>query len=262
MEGPSLVILAAELAPFTGRLILAVEGNTKIGKEQLINQKIVRIITWGKHLIIQCETVAIRIHFLMFGSYRINTTRDNMMPRLSLIFDEEEINFYSCSIKFIDVNIDSIYDWKIDIMSTAWDKKKVLALVRAQPDEYACDILLSQDVFAGVGNIIKNEVLFNIRVHPLSRVKAIPLKLLKQMVNEARAYSFNFYEWKKIFELRKHWLIYRKSECPRCELPVEIKKIGKRMRRSFYCSSCQVLFDDIKRSTVFKSKIKVKGFNL
>ena len=42
-----------------------------------------------------------------------------------------------------------------------------------------CDALLDQNVFAGVGNIIKNEVLFRIRVHPLSTVGALPAAKLR-----------------------------------------------------------------------------------
>lgn len=38
----------------------------------------------------------------------------------------------------------------------------------------ACDALLNQDLFAGSGNIIKNEVLFRIGVHPWSTLGALP----------------------------------------------------------------------------------------
>ncbi|HRO68823.1 MAG TPA: hypothetical protein PK951_00545 [Chitinophagaceae bacterium] len=39
-----------------------------------------------------------------------------------------------------------------------------------------CDALLDQEIFSGVGNIIKNEVLYRIRVHPESLIGDIPLK--------------------------------------------------------------------------------------
>ncbi len=44
-------------------------------------------------------------------------------------------------------------------------------------------------MFAGVGNIIKNEVLFRIRVHPCSKVGALPPAKLPKMVEEARIYN-------------------------------------------------------------------------
>jgi endonuclease-8 len=244
MEGPSLVILTEELARFNGETILAVEGNTKIGKELLVGQKILQVASWGKHLILAFESFSIRIHFLMFGSYRINERKVGIPPRLTLFFENDEVTFYSCSIKFIEADLNAIYNWKIDIMSDQWEEKLVFKKVKSLPEHFVCDVLLSQDVFAGVGNIIKNEVLFNIRLHPLTLVKNTPAKILKQLVKEARTYSHNFYTWKKIYELKKHWLIYRKRICPRCSIPIEIKKTGKGQRKSFFCPNCQVLFEN------------------
>lgn len=74
-----------------------------------------------------------------------------------------------------------------------------------------CDALLDQNVFAGVGNIIKNEVLFRIKIHPENLIGALQSKQLKNLVEEAKNYSFYFYNWKKIYQLRKHWLIYKKK---------------------------------------------------
>ena len=69
-----------------------------------------------------------------------------------------------------------------------------------------CDALLDQDVFAGVGNIIKNEVLYRIGVHPATTIGALPPRKLGEMIKQARLYSFDFLEWKKQYVLRQHWL--------------------------------------------------------
>ncbi len=63
--------------------------------------------------------------------------------------------------------------------------------LRAMPDTLVCDALLDQNVFAGVGNIIKNEVLFRIGVHPLSTIGGLPVAKLQAMVREARVCSFD-----------------------------------------------------------------------
>ena len=102
-----------------------------------------------------------------------------------------------------------------------------------------CDALLNQDIFAGVGNIIKNEVLFRIGIHPLSLVDAIPKPKLAALIREARIYSFQFLEWKKAFELKKHWLVHRQRECPNGHGPLTIKHLGKTRRKSYYCERCQ-----------------------
>lgn len=53
-----------------------------------------------------------------------------------------------------------------------------------------CDALLDQQIFSGVGNIIKNKVLFRIRVHPESVVTKLPPSKLNELVKEAKVYSF------------------------------------------------------------------------
>jgi endonuclease VIII len=93
-----------------------------------------------------------------------------------------------------------------------------------------------------VGNIIKNEVLFRIRVHPLSTIGALPAAKLRELVREARQYSFDFYEWKKAYVLRKHWLAHTKRICPRCDIPFVKGHLGTTQRRSFFCERCQVRY--------------------
>lgn len=242
-EGPSLVILREQAAAFAGKTIRRVEGNTSIDKQRLAGQRIVALRSWGKHFLIEMPEFSLRIHFLLFGSYRINERKD-ATPRLSLQFEEGELNFYTCSVKFVEEPLDSAYDWRADVMADTWDATLARKRLRAAPDALACDALLDQDVFAGVGNIIKNEVLYRIRVHPLSPVGALPAPKLREMVAQVRQYSFEFLEWKKAFVLKQHWLAHRKYLCTRCDLPLTKAKLGKTMRQSYFCANCQRLYGD------------------
>lgn len=239
-EGPTIVILREEAHRFEGKVIANAEGNTKaVDIDSLEGRRIKHIRSFGKQFLIALPNTALRIHFLLFGSYRIDERKD-AKPRLSLQFkDGGEMNFYACSVRQIDADLDAQYDWRGDVMSEHWDPKLALKKLRAQPDNLVCDALLDQDIFAGVGNIIKNEVLFRIRVHPLSTVGGLPAAKLRQMVEQARQYSFEFLEWKKQFVLKQHWLAHTKSICPRCELPFKKGKLGRSQRRTFYCEQCQ-----------------------
>jgi endonuclease-8 len=241
MEGPSIVILCEEANGFIGKKIIQVSGNTKVEKERLLNQKITDLKSWGKHFIICFNGFFVRIHFLMYGSYRINSQKEN--PRLSLKFKKGEFNFYNCSIKISEGDFYSQYDEEVNVMSDKWNEKKAIAVLKKLKKKIpVCDALLDQNIFAGVGNIIKNEVLFRIKLHPMSRVSSLSLPQLKQLAKEARAYSFDFYRWKKIFELKKHWLAYKKKTCPRCNIPFTRKYLGNPARLTFCCSNCQVLY--------------------
>jgi hypothetical protein len=61
------------------------------------------------------------------------------------------------------------------------------------PDALVCDALLDQNVFAGVGNIIKNEVLFRIRVHPLSKLGALPAHKLRALGGAGAPVQLRFF---------------------------------------------------------------------
>jgi endonuclease-8 len=239
-EGPSLVILREETTAFVGKKIARAEGNTKtVDLSSLAGQRVLALRSWGKHFVIALPGAALRIHFMLFGSYRVNERKDSA-PRLSLQFsDGSELNFYACSVKPVEADLDAVYDWDADVMSPTWDAAKARKKLRAQPDLLACDALLDQDIFAGVGNIIKNEVLFRIRLHPLSTIGALPAPKLRQLVEQARLYSFDFLKWKKAYVLKKHWLAHTRSTCPRCQIPFIKGHLGQSRRRTFYCERCQ-----------------------
>jgi endonuclease VIII len=242
-EGPSIVILKEEASLFLGKKIVRVAGNTTIEKERLQGHRIEALRSWGKHFLVELDVdFSLRVHFMLFGSWRINEQKSWAAPRLTLGFEDGEFNLYACSVRFIEVPLDLLYDWRADVMSEHFDPALARKRLRAHPDLLACDALLDQDIFAGVGNIIKNEVLFRIRLHPLSTMGALPAGKLRELVEQARQYSFDFYEWKKQFVLKKHWLAHTKRTCPRCNIPFVKAHLGITHRRSFYCENCQVRY--------------------
>ncbi len=240
-EGPSIIILKEAVQPFKGKKILEATGNTKIDKSVLVNQKVIDFKSWGKHFLICLPKLTVRIHFMLFGSYRINDpTKPNI--RLQLKFPNGDFYLYACSIKIIEEDLNNLYDWSGDVMNDEWDAKKARKKLKDQPKMLVCDALLDQNIFAGVGNIIKNEVLFRIKVNPKSKIGKLPPRKLTQLINEARNYSFDFLIWKKAFVLKKHWLVHTKKICPRCNIPLKKEYLGKTQRRTFYCKNCQVLY--------------------
>ena len=236
-------MLREETAAFAGKKIARAEGNTKaVDLDRMAGQRVLALRSWGKHFLIAMPHQTLRIHFMLFGSYRINERKESV-PRMSLQFtDGSELNFYACSIKPVEKDWENAYDWDADIMSPTWDAAKARKKLRARPDMLVCDALLDQTIFAGVGNIIKNEVLFRIRLHPLSTIGGLPAAKLRQLVEQARQYSFDFLEWKKAFVLKKNWLAHTKSTCPRCKIPFSKGHLGQSRRRSFFCERCQKLY--------------------
>jgi endonuclease VIII len=241
-EGPSIVILKEEALQFEGHKVISVYGNSKIGIDRIQGQTVLSFKTWGKNFIICFNGFSIKIHLLMFGTYRINEQKE-IQPRLGMAFDNGELNFYTCSVKFLEGDINSHYDWTEDVMNENWDPKAAKAKLEKTPDKMICDALLEQDIFSGVGNIIKNEVLYRVKIHPESKVGKIPRQKINEVIKESVVYSFQFLEWKKKYELRKHWLAHKKTVCQRCDLPLIKKHTGVKKRRSFFCTNCQKLYE-------------------
>lgn len=243
MEGPSLIILREEAQKFVGQkvqscasVLPAVDCATIAGK------KLTALNSFGKHFLLSFGSVHLRVHFLMFGSYWIDQRRLAGVPKMSLLFGRGEIHFYACSIRPLDRAPDEVYDWRVDLMSEAWDARYVQRLIAKLPSEtQLCDLLLDQDVFAGSGNIIKNEVLFLLGFQPETKLATLTASEIKALVKQTRAYCFQFYEWKKAFVLKRNWRIYRQRICGVCQSPVVMRATGKLQRVSFFCPKCQIL---------------------
>jgi endonuclease-8 len=248
MEGPSLHLAAEQLQPFSGRRIESVAGNSKIGIERLSGLRVKEIFAWGKHLVFQFDRFALRVHFMLWGTFAATVSgrsvtgdyRRGGPPRLVLNFPNGEITIWSASVKFVeDADARAAYDFSADIMADEWNGRAALAKVRTFPLGEIADVLLDQAIFGGVGNIIKNEVLFRTRVSPFARIRDISDRKLRTIVADARVFSFRFLELRRIFELRKNLEIYGRSVCPRCGGKIKRRVHGQRARRSFFCPRCQ-----------------------
>jgi endonuclease-8 len=241
-EGPSIVILKEAVQQFKGQKVIAASNNNHTLDAALLKgQTIKDFKSWGKHFLICFPKFTIRVHMMMFGSYRINQHSDKS-PRLHLQFEDGELNFYACLLQLIEGPIDKIYDWSADIMNPKWSAKKAIQKMKDEPKLLACDALMDQHIFSGVGNIIKNEVLFRTRIHPLSLVDKLPSKKLKEMMEETVKYAFEFLDWKKSNTLSRHWEAYNKKICPRNHVPFNKANTGKSHRQSYFCNLCQQLY--------------------
>ncbi|WP_312366937.1 DNA-formamidopyrimidine glycosylase family protein [Stenotrophomonas sp.] len=238
-EGPSIVLLCEAAARFKGHTVRKVSGNSRLDLARLEGRRVKAVRAWGKHFLLEFSNVSLRIHLLMFGSWRIDERKESP-PRVSLHFDSGEMNFYACSVKLIEQPLDDVYDWRADVMNDAWDPKLARRKLKAAPALMVCDALLDQSIFSGVGNIVKNEVLFLTGVHPATRVGDLPPRKLTQLINQARLYSFQFLEWKRAFVLKQHWQVHTRRTCPQCGGPVSKRYMGTTNRRTFFCENCQV----------------------
>ena len=239
MEGPSLVLTCEEFSVFFKERVIEASGSARIPFDKITGSYLKNARSWGKHLILEFADVTLRIHFLMFGSYRLDDPRDGREPKLLLEYGDHKVYFYSCAIKELPKGWEKTYDWSIDLMAPEWDAPQALANLRAKAKEQVSDLLMDQQIFSGLGNIMKNEILYNLRMHPETKFAELSPAKQRALVRESESYAWQFYEWKKENVLMKNWKIMRKKICPRCEGPVCKKKTGKLQRWSHFCPHCQ-----------------------
>jgi len=250
MEGPSLFLAKEQLKPFKKKVVISVSGNTRIDKSRFEGQTVKDIFSWGKHLLFQFDGFALKIHFLLFGTFRAvvegkSVTGDykpTRATRLAFAFENGQIEMYNCSVHIIEhPRLKTTYDYATDIMSPTWDSALAYRKMKKFSDAEIGDVLLDQDIFGGVGNIIKNEVLSIARINAKEIVRDLSPKERRKLIDLARLFSQQFYKWRKQFVLRRNLKIHRKGICPHCGGKVAHIKTGSRHRWSHYCPICQKL---------------------
>jgi len=101
------------------------------------------------------------------------------------------------------------------------------------------DALLNQDIYPGVGNIIKIEGLHRASIDPRDQVCLIPKDLISKVVDECRSFSMNWLQYGKAGEKK----VYNRTECGSCGGDISMQKVGGHSgglsRVTFWCKDCQ-----------------------
>lgn len=240
-EAPTILVLSESLQQFVGKKLISVDGSLDENiKDTLLGKTISAIQTYGKKLLVTFDDVTISVHLMMFGSYTINSDKSGKLT-IGMRFKDGNMNFYASTVKLLDKPLMEAFDWQSEIMNSKFDGHLALIKLKQKPDIVIVDGLINQDTFAGIGNKIRNEVLFRVHVHPLSRVKNIPDKKLKEIIRDCVKFSLEMLEWKREGVMDDNLVIYKRKVCPRDEMPVRHDKLGS--RTIHYCEKCQFLYE-------------------
>ena len=188
-EGPTIVAFKDEIERFSQKIVTKSNGYANPFTNELSGKKLLAIKTYGKYLILVFEPFFITVHFGMYGSFSINRIK-NINPCLSLFFDKEFINFYVVRIKKIDGKAKNYFDDELDVFSSTFNPEKQKSLlIKEAKNQKIGDALMNQVIFPGVGNIIRNEVLFYTKIHPESIIEAIPAQKIDELIAEIQSFS-------------------------------------------------------------------------
>ncbi|KAM7117846.1 endonuclease 8-like 2 [Ciconia maguari] len=189
----------------------------------------------------------LRFHFGLFGSIRANEfSRANKankrgdwkdpIPRLVLHFESGGfLVFYNCRMHWCS---SPRADPASDILSVEFHRGRALDALRVA--EPICYTLLDQRYFSGLGNIIKNEILYLAKIHPLTQGSALALSDLEHLLDCAIQFSSAWLH-SKLRGKGLHPQIYQKEQCPlgHAVMKGTLGPSGGFKRLTWWCPQCQ-----------------------
>lgn len=249
-EGPMMHLFRDELSVLKGLRVTDVSHSRKKPDLAILEGKELHSVsTWGKYVFLNFQpgNLHLRIHWGMFGVHRIDEPRKGKAPILHLsLTNDRNLYLYAVSLRLLEGPLSHAdYDPHIDIMSSSFDVERALQTLKEQaPERMVCDVLMDQTIFAGLGNVIKNESLFALRIAPESRMGAIPPRSRRPLVRDILEQAELFLEERRASGGYGHaWVqIYRKKTCPVCGGPIIHEPTGEGRRKSHWCERDQKLY--------------------
>lgn len=238
----------------------------------LASQFVESVESRGKWLLIHFSgggTLA--THMLMNGSWHIYRHGERwQQPRINMRIVIENSEFIAVGFRVpvarMHTAVSLARDQKIpqpvlDVLNSEFDADAAVHRVLAHGAEEIADVLLHQEVLAGVGNVFKSEICFVTGVSPfckvgeLSRELATALiaaaqKLIAANVLENSGDEIVTYGGRKRRTTHESdpsaslWVYGRKGEgCRRCGEPIRRRLQGPDARVTFWCPRCQPMPD-------------------
>lgn len=204
-EGPEILISSAFLNQFVkNKIFTKITSNTKSKRELPKKSKVINVYSYGKVIIIQTKDYYVHVHFGITGWLVRNKPR---IYKYILHFGnykfylQDTRRFSSIKILNEENHNKEIYKLGIDILSENFTFKNFMNLTKNK-QQNICSFLLDQKNFSGLGNYIKNEVLYLSKVSPLRKVSDLSNLEIKRIYNNIKFVSFsNVVEWFNEYEI-------------------------------------------------------------
>lgn len=238
----------------------------------LAGQTVDRVEARGKWLLIYFSgggTLA--THMLMNGSWHLYRHGQRwQQPRFNMRIVIENSDYIAVGFKVPVAEMHTAQslarDRRIpaaetDVLRDEFDSAEVLSRVQARGDEEIGDVLLSQRVLAGVGNVFKSEVCFVTGVNPFCKIATLSVDQLQTIIATAQKLvganvledsgniivTYGGPQRRTTHETdpgASLWVYGRNGQpCRRCGNPIRRRIQGFDARVTFWCQHCQPMPD-------------------
>jgi endonuclease-8 len=234
----------------------------------LAGQFVDQVEARGKWLLIHFSSGATLVtHMLMSGSWHIYRHGERwQQPLFNMRIILETSDYIAVGFRVPVAEMHTVQSLardrripqaEMDVLSHDFNAAEALRRVQAHGSEEIGDVLLHQEVLAGVGNVFKSEICFVTGINPFSKVSALTLdqvqaaiaaaqKLLAANVLENSGDTIVTYSGRKRRTTHEAdpsaslWVYGRAAEpCRRCGEPIRRRIQGSDVRVTFWCPRCQ-----------------------
>ncbi|MCS7097917.1 MAG: hypothetical protein NZ922_02935 [Candidatus Methanomethyliaceae archaeon] len=255
VEGPTARAYSIKISnEFKDEVISEIFTRSKkvlIDIREIIGRKFSGATSLGKNILLFFEDIAIRIHLMLYGTIHIYRKNDELIKpkeraRLIIIGNNKKLVVFNAPI--IEINkkdflIDNLRNTLgPDPLNEQWDEEKALKNLLNFPNEKIGVILLNQSIIAGIGNIIRNEILFRVGINPERKVSEISKEKLNNIVKIYYELSHEFLDLKlNSRSIREILMVYNKfnQSCKVCGNKIIFYIQQPIKRKTFVCSNCQ-----------------------
>jgi len=253
-----------------GRLVTRFEsvypGVTRVADDRsVVGRTVESVSARGKHLLIAFSgDLVLRTHMRMNGSWHLyrpgvrwqRPARD--MRVLVATADAIAVGFNVPVAELLTARELGRHaelralgpDW----LAPTFDRQEILRRMRSRRGDAIADVLLNQRVAAGIGNVLKSEILYLAGIHPFTPVFRLgddDLETLAGVAREqlaanvmSRSQTLSPFTGRRTTRSMnpnsKLWVYGRSGKpCRRCGAAIQARKTGLDARITYWCPNCQ-----------------------
>lgn len=261
-EGDTIHAHAAQLTPkLIGKPLVSVHSRG-VEMRGLRGCKVTKIEALGKHLVMTFdEGTAVRVHLGINGNWRTiarASTTTLGQAELALVTADAALVCKARTIEWtrarFAAGMRALTQLGPDLLGDAPDLDAIMK--RAREPRYAArtiaELLLTQAVSAGIGNVYKCELLFLRGIHPWTRVDAVDdvqlrglfedaARWLRSNVGRRRTMTADLSRGERPAHGRGRFWVYGRwrRACYRCGAAIEQRRQGEQLRPTYWCPRCQ-----------------------
>jgi endonuclease-8 len=267
-EGDTLKNIATALAPLAGQRVEALEfPRAHADGSRVVGAHVERVESRGKNLLVTFSTGdVLHVHLKMTGVVHLYAFGERWrrgragavvvlrVPGLeAVVFRAPLVRLLPGAAARRDGALGGLGP---DLLADSFDEAEALRRLRLDPAAPLGVAVMNQSAVAGIGNVYKSEVLFNLKLDPFEPVASLPDETLQGLLRHARALlqrntlgaalrasPVDAYRVTRTTRpgARAPLSVYgRQGEpCFDCGATVVMRRQGEQRRSTYFCPMCQ-----------------------